>query len=326
MLEINKIYCGDCLELMKEIPNKSINLIYIDPPFGIKQDDHFNNNNYNLANFDKINSVDEILNIKLLSIREQRLLRYLYPRLKLMRELLSEQGSIYVHLDWHIGHYIKVIMDEIFGKENFVNSITWKRSSGVTGVSGGMKNYARLQDNILFYRKSKEVIFNQQFTPYSENTLKMYKYDDNYGKGKYRLQILRNYSEDSIQKMIKEGKIYIDVSGKRHLKQYLGEKEGVIMSDIWDDIPQIQHSSYEKLGYDTQKPQELLKRIIEASSNKNSIVADFFCGSGTTLAVAEKLCRKWIGVDISPQACKIANHRIRQISSLNKWLNYAEAK
>ena len=309
LLAMQALLAGDPQSKMPSMRGK-IDLIYIDPPFDSKADYR---TKIHLPSTD-IEAMPTVIEQHAYSDTWKdgtvSYLEMMVPRLILMRELLSEQGSIYVHIDWHVGHYVKIIMDEIFGKENFVNNIVWKRSSGVTGVAGGLKNYGRLQDNLLFYKKTNNNIFNQQFTSYAENTLKMYKYDDNDGRGKYRLQILRNYSEESIQRMMKERRIFVDEDKKRHLKQFLSDKEGVAMSDIWDDVPQIQHSSQEKLGYDTQKPEKLIERVILGSSNENYIVADFFAGSGTTGAVAEKLKRNWIMSDLGKPACMVMRKRL----------------
>ena len=307
LLAMQALLAGDEASGLPSLRGK-VDLIYIDPPFDSKAD-------YRT----KINLPDNEI-IQLPAVIEQfayadtwgkgtlGYLEYLYPRLTIMRELLSDKGSIYVHIDWHVGHYVKILMDEIFGKENFINDIVWKRSNGVTGVSGGMRNFARLQDNIICYRKNNSV-FNVQFSSYSETTLKMYKYDDNDGRGPYRLQILRNYSEKSIEEMMKLNRIYIDEKGKRHLKQYLSDKEGVVMSDIWDDIHQVQGTSKERTGYATQKPEALLERIIKASSNEGDLVCDFFGGSGTTAAVAERLGRRWITTDIGKPATLVMRKR-----------------
>lgn len=322
---LNRLCYGDNLLVMQALLNGDpatglpsmrgmIDLIYIDPPFDSKAD---------YRSTITLPGADVELNPTVLEQTAYSdtwrngtvsYLKMMYPRLALMRELLSEQGSIYVHLDWHVGHYVKVILDDLFGKDNFINDIVWKRSNGLTGVSGGMKNFARLQDNIICYRKNVPH-FNVQFSPYSETTLKMYKYNDNDGKGPYRLQILRNYSDDSIKQMLATNKIFVDGNGKRHLKQYLSEKGGVVMSDIWDDIHQVQSTSNENTGYDTQKPEKLLERIIKASSDENSIVADFFAGSGTTGAVAEKLNRRWIMSDFGKPATMIMRKRLVDIPS-----------
>jgi DNA modification methylase len=223
----------------------------------------------------------------------------IYERLKLMHGLLADDGSIYVHCDWRVNSYMRLVLDEIFGKNNFRNEISWRCSSGARGVSGGQNQYIKTNNSILFYSKNeKENIFKIPFRSYSENTLKMYKFDDNDGKGKYRLQMLRNYSQKSIEQMKIEGRIYQDESGNLSLKQYLGDKEGVAVDDLWEDLFTVQKTSLENIDYPTQKPESLLERIIKASSNEGDLVADFFCGSGTTLAVAEKLGRKWIGSDL----------------------------
>lgn len=212
-------------------------------------------------------------------------LKYMYPRLVLMRELLSERGSIYVHLDWHVSHYVKLILDDIFGKEMFLNNIIW-------GYGALFKaNYSRFQrkhDDILVYGKTESYLYNTQYDEYSEGSQKHYKYKDE--NGKYRLTSTPG------------------PDGKRYMKKiYLGK--GSPMTDVWSDIPVITGMSSEKRNYSTQKPEALLERIIKASSNEGSIVADFFGGSGTTVAVAEKLGRKWITSDIGKPATMIMRKR-----------------
>lgn len=233
-------------------------------------------------------------------------LRYMYPRLLLLKELLSDRGSIYVHIDWHVGHYMKVLLDEIFGKENFRNEIAWRRGNANTNTSSNQ--FSRNHDCLLFYSKSWENQFNRQFKSYAEATLRMYKFDDKDGRGKYRLQELRDYSEASIQTMRDSGRIH-DLNGKRYLKQFMSDKEGVALDSIWEDIPSLQGSSVERVAYATQKPNGLLERIIKASSNEGSLVCDFFGGSGTTAAVAEKLGRRWITSDIGKPACMVMRKR-----------------
>ncbi len=307
LLAMQALLAGDASTGLPSLRGK-VDLIYIDPPFDSKADYR---TKVNLPGTDIQQKPTVIEQFAYADTWEQGTISYLrmmYPRLVLMKELLSEKGTIYIHIDWHVGHYIKVILDEIFDKENFINDIVWKRSNGVTGIAGGMKNFARLQDNIICYKKHLPV-FNVQYTPYSSTTLKMYKNDDNDGRGLYRLQILRNYSEKSIREMEMDNRIYIDCNGKKHLKQYLSEKEGVVMSDIWDDIHQVQATSSENTGYATQKPEALLERIIKASSNEGDLVCDFFGGSGTTAAVAERLGRRWITCDIGKPASLVMRKR-----------------
>lgn len=316
---INRLIYGDNLLAMQALlagdPSSSlpsmrgkIDLIYIDPPFDSKTDYR---TKIHLPTTDleqKPSVIEQFAYSDTWKEGTKSYLEMIVPRLILMKELLSEQGSIYVHIDWHVGHYVKVIMDELFDRNNFRNEIIWKRAHGITGVSGGMNQFARLHDTILWYSKGKS-IFNPTFSPYSEKTLDMYRYEDK--KGKYRLQILRNYSEESISNFEKEGKIFNDEkTGKKYLKQYFSDKEGVLMSDVWYDLSYVQKASDEYLGFDTQKGMNLLERIVFSSSNPNSIVADFFSGSGTTSAVAEKLGRKWIMCDLGKPACMITRKRL----------------
>lgn len=308
--------------LLKQGWAGKINLIYIDPPF------------FTGADFTIRTKVGDEQIEKAPSIIEERAykdtwsggiasyLKYMYERLVLMRELLAENGSIYVHLDWHVGHYVKVMMDEIFGYENFRNEIVWKRGRGVIHTTA--KQFPRLYDSILFYTKSQSAVFNRILTPYSESTLKLYRYQDE--KGKYRLQELRDYSDKNIEKFKKEGRIE-QKEGKLYLKQYLSDKEGVALDDLWTGVGSVAYEAREEnLYFQTQKPEALLKRIILASSNPGDIVADFFCGSGTTLAVAEKLGRRWIGCDLSKFAIQVTRKRLLDIHNSKDLLNDDEKK
>jgi len=317
----NKLIWGDNKIVMEsllrgdkssDIPSMAgkINLIYIDPPF------------FTGSDFAVRAKVGQEEVEKEPSIIEQRAyidtwsqgiasyLKYMYERLVLMRELLADDGSIYVHLDWHVGHYVKVLMDEVFGYENCSNEIVWRR--GNVNVHTTAPQFARNHDTILFYSKTNTKIFNRILKQYSNATLKMYKFDDKDGRGAYRLQELRDYSEKSIKDFRKDNRIFT-IKSKSYLKQYLKDKEGVALDSIWEDIPSLQGSGSERLNYMTQKPEALLKRIILASSNPGDIVADFFCGSGTTGAVAEKLGRRWIMADLSKFAIQITRKRLLDI-------------
>jgi adenine specific DNA methylase Mod len=276
--------------LLKQGWAGKINLIYIDPPF------------YTGADFSVKIKIGEEEIEKEPSIIEERAykdtwsggiasyLQYMYERLVLMRELLTENGSIYVHLDWHVGHYVKVMMDEIFGYENFRNEIVWKR---MTGVKGNVKEgFPHVTDVILFYSKNKEIFFKPEYKPLDpEYVKKFYKYIDD------------------------KGRLYRKAGGSRpeHYRYYLDESKGTPISNLWDDITNVQSGAIEYTAFTTQKPEALLKRIILASSNPGDIVADFFCGSGTTLAVAEKLGRRWIGSDLSKFAIQVSRKRLLDI-------------
>ena len=322
--KMNRLVWGDNLLAMQALLAQGyegrINLIYIDPPFG-------SGRNYNFQTTIEVGDdkyKKEWPSIELLAytdIWERGLdsyLDFLYPRLHLMKRLLAENGSIYVHCDPTASHYIKVLIDEVFGYENFRNEIIWRR--GNVNVDTTAPQFANNHDTILFYSRSRVNVFNRQLKPYSEATLKMYKYDDNDGRGPYRLQELRNYSPESIKKMEAENRI-VTLRGKSYFKQYLRDKEGVALDSIWNDIPSLQGSSHERLDFETQKPEALLKRIILSSSNPGDLIADFFCGSGTTMAVIEKLNaenpdkppRRWIGCDLSKTAIQLTRERLVSI-------------
>jgi adenine specific DNA methylase Mod len=250
-----------------------------------------------------------------------------------MRELLTENGSIYVHLDWHVGHYVKIMMDEIFGYENFRNEIVWRRQ-----IPRGMKAYAKYlpysADYILLYTKSQEAIWNH---PLKINKLTFKEAEKKYmkdEKGFFRTSDPGTYSFESLLKLYEEGRLYAPYGGeiiidKKNriikaskgnlaVKYYRKMENGYVIEEIpidniWDDIPGMGIVSSEWIGFDTQKPEALLKRIILASSNPGDIVADFFCGSGTTLAVAEKLGRRWIGCDLSKFAIQVTRKRLLDI-------------
>lgn len=322
----NRLIYGDNLLLMQALlagdPESGlpsmrgkIDLIYIDPPFDSKADYRTKVEIPGASLDQKPTVVEQFAYADTWSgeVGGEKVtgtlayLKYIYPRLSLMKELLSDRGSIYVHIDWHVGHYVKIMLDEIFGKDNFRNEISWRRGNANTNTSSNQ--YSRNNDSILFYTKTANNYFSRQFKPYAEATMKMYKNDDNDGRGVYRLQELRDYSEDSIQKMLADGKIHVDKNGKRSLKQYLSDKEGVSLDSIWEDIPSLQGSSDERLDYSTQKPSKLLERIINASCPEGGVVADFFGGSGTTAAVAEKLGRKWITSDIGKPAAMVMRKR-----------------
>ena len=306
----NRLIWGDNLlimgSLLKEFAGK-INLIYIDPPFATGDDFSFT---VNIGDQAEVTKEPSALEVK--AYRDtwgkglQSYLQMMYDRLVLMKELLADDGSIYVHLDYRVVHYIKQIMDEIFGSENFRNEIIWKRGRAVTHTTA--EQFSRMHDTILFYTKSTKSKFNRLLAPYAESTLKLYKYKDE--RGAFRLQELRDYSQINIKKFEEEGRIY-KKNGTKYLKQYLHEKEGVAMDDVWIDIGSVAYEHRkESVNYPTQKPSKLLERIIEASSNEGDLVADFFCGSGTAGIVAEKLGRRWIMSDLGRFAIHTTRKRL----------------
>lgn len=286
-----RLYYEDCINVLNYLINKNIkvDLIYIDPPFGIDADKKFGMVSWK-KNMQNKNKVDEILPMYVLDIGEQNYLRWLYLRLALMKEVLSNRGTVYVHVDWHMGHYIKILLDEIFGKNNFQREIIWDIQV-LSGFKTLAPNWIRGHDTILYYSKSDERIFNKLKQPHTKEYL------------------------DSFNKVDKDGRYYMVAHGTIRYRDEV-EPKGKPYGDVWNDIMSFQQqpTSKEKVDYATQKPESLLDRIIKASSNENSIVADFFCGSGTTGAVAEKLGRRWILSDINETACKITKERLENLT------------
>jgi adenine specific DNA methylase Mod len=294
--------------LLKQGWAGKINLIYIDPPF------------FTGADFTIRTRLGDERIEKEPSIIEERAYRdtwsggiasyfkYMYERLVLMRDLLAENESIYVHLDYHVGHYVKVMMDEIFGYENFRNDLIWWYPGGLKAVP---TFFPRKHDIILFYTKSDKPTFNVQRRAPDESSL--------WGRWS-------KYSEDGKAVLFKDfpksDKTKLEDYTKRFIARYgrppepddvIYEFEGPLVDSVWGDCPAVFRLLDEKLAFDTQKPEALLKRIILASSNPGDIVADFFCGSGTTLAVAEKLGRRWIGCDLSKFAIHVTRKRLLDI-------------
>ena len=328
LLALQALLAGDAQTGMPSMRGK-IDLIYIDPPFDSKAD-------YRT----KIHLPATDIEAKPTVIEQHAYsdtwkdgtvsyLEMIVPRLILMRELLSKQGSIYVHIDWHVGHYVKAILDEIFGKENFKNEIIWRRTRA---QHSDANNFGKVHDVIFWYSKSDNYIYNKQYVPYKEEYIKRFNKVDESGR-KYMLIPAhaagqgepRNFfdklvhppkgrhwawTQDKINLLISEDMIELTSNGTPSLKHYLDKAKGEIIQSIWTDIIPLNPVAKERVNYDTQKPEALLKRIIESSSNEGSIVADFFSGSGTTGAVAEKSGRKWIMADLGKPACMIMRKRL----------------
>src|SRR3989338_4999563 len=266
-LKTSVIYCGDNLQMLKEIPDESVDLIYIDPPFN-------SNRNYEVfwgdtqekrAFDDRFGDADAYI-------------QYMRPRVVEMYRVLKKTGVFYYHCDWHASHYVKIMLDQIFGFNNFRNEVIWyyKRWTAAS------RTFQRMHDTIFFYSKTNEYTFNKLRQPFSEKT-----------------------TIAKFKRKVEEGRT---VQDKEHLMER-NPDEGVSMHDVWE-IPFIHPVSKERLGYPTQKPLALLERIVEASSSKGGVVFDAFCGCGTALVAAHKLGRKWIGIDISPTACRVMAQRL----------------
>lgn len=301
LLAIQALLAGDPSTGLPSLRGK-VDLIYIDPPFDSKADYR---TNITLPNGDvtqKPTVLEQFGYVDLWKEGTVSYLRYLYPRLVLMRELLSEKGSIYVHIDWHVGHYVKLLLDDVFGKENLRNEIIWYYG----GPSPIKSAYPRKHDTIYLYSKSSVSKFNPQ---YGELPEYLYKRAHSDPDGRLWVdQNLGKLKEDTIAQMISEGRVFTTKTGGLRRKQYLDEMEGAQIDDVWD-ISIINSQSNEDVGYATQKPEALLERIIKASSNEGDLVCDFFGGSGTTAAVAERLGRRWITTDIGKPATLVMRKR-----------------
>ena len=248
----------------------------------------------------------------------------IYERLILMRDLLAEDGSIYVHCDYRMSAFLRLILDEVFGRDFFLNEIIWKRSD----AHADSGSYGTIHDAIYYFKCSERRIWNTQHVPYSEEYIeKQYRYTDESGKrflsrsltadglsgggysyewkGKKRLW---RCPVETMKRYEAEDRLTYTGKGLVRYKQFLDEMPGLPVQDIWDQFTKIHHLADERVDYPTQKPEALLERIIKASSNEGDLVADFFCGSGTTAAVAEKLGRKWICTDLG----KFAIHTTRK--------------
>jgi len=305
-----------------------LQLIYIDPPFSTNED-YYANLDIGKHEIRKSPSIIERLAYKdYWGSGIDSYLDMLYPRLQLMRLLLSDQGLIFVHLDWHVAHYAKVLLDEVFRK-NFVNEIVWKRTRA---LHSDARRFGNVHDTIFVYSKSESHEFNPQYVPLKPEYRTRFNQTDEKG-GHYRLipahaagsgpprkfgeRLLSpppgrhwTYSQDRLDEMIASGLIEYTSTGMPNVRQYLTDESAAIVQDWWDDIAPINPVAFEKLGYPTQKPQALLERIVGAASKQGELVADFFCGSGTTLAVAEKLNRSWVGCDFSKVAIQMTRNRL----------------
>ena len=281
LLAMQALLAGDASTGLPSLRGK-VDLIYIDPPFDSKADYR---TKINLPGTDIQQKPTVIEQFAYADTWEQGTISYLrmmYPRLVLMKELLSDRGSIYVHIDWHVGSYVKVLLDELFGKENLINEIIWNYQ----GTGEPSKAYKRKHDNLYYYVKNaKSYIFNESNA--SENI-------SDFSKSKYN-----KVDEKGAYKEIRhsDGKVY---------RQYI--KETMRMRDVWN-IPIINAQAIERINYSTQKPESLLKQIIAVSSNEGDLVCDFFGGSGTTAAVAERLGRRWITCDIGKPASLVMRKR-----------------
>jgi len=295
-VEVNKIYCGDCTEILRNyIPDESIDLIYVDPPFF--SEEHYEilwGNGYELRAFeDRWKGGIE------------NYIAWMEDKIRECYRVLKPTGTMYLHCDWHANAHLRILMDKIFGREKFLREIIWSIETS-SGFKSQANMWIRGHDTILFYAKEKHYTFNKQFLPLDERTINRYDKTDKNG---------RRY------------KIYYEKDGKKRIV-YLDKSKGRPMTDVWTDIIGFQtvQPKGEYLNYPTQKPEKLLTRIIETSSNPTDIVLDPMVGGGTTVVVAHRLGRRWIGIDVSPTACKLTIKRMRKtgVNISNSRLLYEE--
>jgi adenine-specific DNA-methyltransferase len=296
--------------LRKEIEEAGgLKLIYIDPPFDVGADFSMDIEIGDETFHKEANILERIAYRDTWGEGADSFASMIYERLILMRDLLNQDGSIYVHCDWRVNSLLRLILDEVFGVDCFKNEITWKRQPP-RGARAIARQYARTSDNILFYTRSGDYKWHSQYREYSDDYIAAkFTHKDPDGR-MFRVGDIGDYSKESIKKFREEGKIYDYPSGKIGLKRYLDEQKGEAISDIWADISEVNAMAVERADYPTQKPEALVRRIIEASTGKNDLVADFFCGSGTTGVVAESLGRKWICADLGKFAVHTTRKRI----------------
>jgi len=272
---INKLFWGDNLEVLLFLLNnfkEKIDLIYIDPPF-------FSGTNYQIKIKESDKFYDSIAYYDHWNRDLSSYLQMLYDRIILFKKILSKTGLIFIHSDWHANHYIRLILDEIFGKRRFVNNIIWYYYNK---YSAGKKNLPRAHDTILVYSKSNNYTFNQ-------------------------IRILRKKPRKQLKREMVNGVLKNAKDENGHvIYRIVTDKK---MDDVWR-IPCLQPASKEWTGFPTQKHHDLLERIIKIGSNEGDLVADFFCGSGTTMLMAEKLKRRWIGSDISEYSIYLTRKRL----------------
>lgn len=351
----NILYYGDNLDVLRlHILDESIDLVYLDPPFKSSQE-------YNILFAEKNGSqshsqikafsdtwrwdqtaaqtyfetvergglLSETLQSFYKILGPNDMMAYLAmmaPRLAELHRVLKPTGSLYLHCDPTASHYLKILLDSVFGKTNFRNEIVWKRTS----AHNDPKRFGCNVDSIFFYTKTDQRIWNQLYAPHDAKYLARFRHKDSDGRlwadydltakgltgGGYKyeykgVESLWRCPLETMQKLDAEGKLHFTKQGGIRLKRYLDENKGISLQSLWDDIPPINSQAKERLGYPTQKPEALLQRIVQASSNEGDVVLDPFCGCGTTIAAAQRLNRQWIGIDITYLAIALIKNRLR---------------
>lgn len=361
---MNRLLFGDNLNWLRDrkiFPDASVDLVYLDPPFNSNADYnvlfreasgqasqaqfHAFTDTWNWADAAQTyaefvdtctnTAVVEMVEALHLFLKNSPMMAYLAmmaPRLVELHRVLKPTGSLYLHCDPTASHYLRMILDGIFGAENFRNEIIWKRT---TAHSDSKTKFSHVTDTIFFYHRSKESKWNPLYKPHNESYLQShYRHKDETGRI-YRLDnIIRSQSmglrpnltyafngftppfgwrmvREKLEALNQQKRIYWAKTGTPYLVRFLDEQAGEILDNLWDDIIPLNSQAIERLGYPTQKPQSLLERIIEASSNKGDVVLDPFCGCGTTIHAAQKLGRQWIGIDVTYLAINLIKRRLK---------------
>jgi len=347
----NRLIWGDkkyvLPSLLPEFAGK-VNLIYIDPPFDTGADFSFT---ATIPDHPETDEDESTSFVKEPSIIEQKAyrdtwgrgldsyLQWFYETVALLRELLAEDGSIYVHLDWHVGHYAKAVMDEVFGEFNLESQVVWQRVTSHSDTRGFGFNH----DMILLYTKGENFTWNIQYVPHSESYInshytqvdkdgRRFRWDNATAAGTGPARVFFGkvieppsgthwrWSQENIDTLIAQGRIELTSKGMPQYKRYLDEMPGKVVQSVWTDISPVNSQAKEDTRYATQKPEVLLERIIKASSNENDLVLDCFVGSGTTAAVAEKLNRRWIACDLGRFAIHTTRKRLLQIPNVRPFV------
>lgn len=359
------LYCGDNLDVLAEfVPPASVDLVYLDPPFNSQrtynvvykgssaQDEAFKDSwswSESASTYEGLmtsgDTPKEILPMlralhDALVENDSDQLAYISmmtARLIALHRVLKPTGSLYLHCDSTASHYLKIILDSLFGRERFMNEIIWKRSSAHSDTKQGARHFGRISDTILFYTKGATSTWTQLYGPYSEKYIeenyhrrdpdgRLYRIDNIQGPGGAAkgnpiyefLGVTRywRYSQKRMQELYEQGRIVQPSPGAvPQYKRYLDEMPGVPLQNVWTDISVINNRSREHLGYPTQKPVALLERIITASSKPGDLVLDPFCGCGTTIEACERLGRRWIGIDIATKAVEVIEERFSKLKA-----------
>jgi DNA modification methylase len=332
LLDTRVVYCGDNLEQLAKLPDGCVDLIYIDPPFN-------SNRNYEVF----WGETKEKRAFEDRHASTAAYIDYMRPRCVQLARVLKRTGSFYFHCDWHASHYVKVMLDVILGENNFRNEIAWMRTQGRKSE----RQWPRVHDTIFFYTGGGEWSWNAVTVPHDEETIKghdlmrddggLFRVSDFSGAGQGPPRTFGDrgeieppkgrhwmFDQPGVDEAMAKGRVAFSKNGMPRLKTYVKDLPGVDVGDMWVDIEPLNSAAAERLGYPTQKPLALLDRIINASSNPNDIILDAFRGCGTALVAAQNLGRQWIGIDISPTACRVMAKRLRDVSHMKesepRWL------